>query len=90
MSELTKNAFQEAEEIGEKRGEERGVEIGKTDQQNRVITQCFNKGLPFEMIAELTGLSKEALTQRIQELGLEDELRENYPKKLWTIDHLTI
>ena len=41
MSELTKNAFQEAEEIGEKRGKERG----KLIKENQFITRINELGL---------------------------------------------
>ncbi|MBR5810661.1 MAG: hypothetical protein IKY36_04705 [Bacteroidales bacterium] len=57
------NTIDYAEKVGEARGiaigEERGIEIGTAKRSTEIAAAMLAKGLPIELICELTGLTPE-------------------------------
>ena len=57
------NTIEYAEKVGEARGiaigEERGIEIGTAKRSTEIAAAMHAKGLPIELICELTGLTPE-------------------------------
>ena len=54
------------------KGEARGIQKGKIENQNLMITNAFKDGFDISVIARLTGLTEEEVKDRIKELGLEE------------------
>ena len=54
------------------KGEARGIQKGKIEKENLMITNAFKKGLDISLISEITGLREEEVKDRIKDLGLEE------------------
>ena len=59
------NTIEYAEKVGEARGiaigEEKGIEIGTAKRSTEIAAAMLVKGLPIELICELTGLTPEEI-----------------------------
>ena len=53
--------MQESEEIGEKRGKEEGIMLGKEEGAKMIAKKMIEEGLPIELIMRYTGLSEDVI-----------------------------
>ena len=53
--------MQESEEIGEKRGREEGMMLGKEEGAKMIAKTMIEEGLPTELIMRYTGLSEDVI-----------------------------
>ena len=62
MDETLQRWMRESEEIGEKRGEKRGRKLGAKTEKIKIAGDLKKRGFANELIAEITGLSKQVVT----------------------------
>ena len=62
MDETLQKWMRESEEIGEKRGEKRGRKLGAKTEKIKIAGDLKKRGFANELIAEITGLSKQVVT----------------------------
>ena len=62
MDETLQKWMRESEEIGEKRGEKRGRKLGAKTEKIKIAGDLKKRGFADELIAEITGLSKQVVT----------------------------
>ena len=62
MDATLQNWMQESEEIGEKRGKEEGIMLGKEEGAKMITKTMIEEGLPIELIMRYTGLSEDVIT----------------------------
>ena len=62
MDATLQNWMQESEEIGEKRGKEEGIMLGKEEGAKMIAKKMIEEGLPIELIMRYTGLSEDVIT----------------------------
>ena len=61
MDATLQNWMQESEEIGEKRGKEEGIMLGKEEGAKMIAKKMIEEGLPIELIMRYTGLSEDVI-----------------------------
>lgn len=64
---LLEQALQEGIEIGVEKGIEKGVLIGASQKERDMVLAAHKKGLPVDLIAEITGLTAQKVAKIIEE-----------------------
>ena len=62
MDETLMKWMRESEEIGEKRGRKEGAKLGAKTEKIKIAGDLKKRGVADELIAEITGLSKQVVT----------------------------